>query len=91
MDEKMLEIVAEKLYRWKRLPDGKFYTKPFSEAPKNNRLFHLNRAKQTLKTIDPLIRQDERERVMLIIEKEYPGVSAWHFWQALKASVEKEG
>ncbi len=53
-------------------------------------LLARNVAKAQLDKAEPLIRQEERGRVMSIIEKEYPAVTAWTFWKALKATEGKK-
>jgi len=39
---------------------------------------------------EPIIRQKERERILGILQKEYPAIITWRCWQALRGE-ENEG
>jgi len=78
------EVETARRARWKKL------WIPYSELTEEQKDQDRRWADIALQVIEPLIRQDEREKVVSIIEKEYPAVTAWDFWANLKSTGEKK-
>ena len=86
-------IEAELLEQEKRegVPERQRYPRPCPDLP-----YYKAISIETIKKAEPLIRQDERERLFAEIDKQE--IITFHsldkrltLWQALKVAVEKEG